>query len=186
MICSFQNERETFLVRMIREEDLTAATRVLANITEQGARRDTLEQLLLRQEFTAWVVENASEQIVAVMILRINPGVREIFLVGVHRDHRGRGYGSALLDLIKRHAVDHCLTVSVNIAETYGDLIDLLERRGFKLSNPDVIHPNMHGLRTVETVRNYLFIGDLHNDPATWSWNLGPVSPEYRGRPANV
>lgn len=186
MLCSFQNERETFLVRTIREEDLTAATRVLANITENGARRDSLAQLLHRQEYTAWVVETASEEIVGVMLLRIDPGVRDLFLVGVHPDHRGRGYGSALLDLVKRHAVDHCLTVSVAVSEEYQDLISLLERRGFKLSKSDLVPRNIHELRTTVPVRKYLFIGDLHNDPATWSWDLGPATPEYRGRPVHV
>lgn len=168
MICKFIAQDGTFFVRTMREEETETVADLINASPHATVTADQLRRITRLQHYQCWVID-AGGEIRGCMAVMLAPGSRQIDLLLIDAAHRCRGYGSAMLDLIKRMAVDSCLSVWATIPKEYEHAMAFFTQRGF--SSKGGIQPNGDV--------KFAFCAELHDHPSHWLWRVRPVSPAF-------
>lgn len=183
MYCIFERERDSFFIETIREEDFPELASLVGQFPGAYATAEGIEGTLRRQEYVAWVARReAGRRMVGFVLLRVHPGYRDIVAMGVHPSCQRQGIGSAMVDLLKKVAADHALTVGCHAFDRSREIDQLLIKRGFVASDSDL--SRRYPSRPMAT--GYLFCGELHDNPESYRWEINSVAPEFVGKPACV
>ena len=100
----------------------------------------------------SWVATGASDVPIGYVLVDVVDGSAHIAQVSVRPDHQGTGVGRALVDRVRRWAIDHDLP-AVTLT-TFTDIpwnAPLYRHLGFRVLREDEIGPELRSLRDEET-----------------------------------
>ena len=164
-----------FTARLMGPDDITAACQLLANSSFKGwATPSMLAMQLSKSDVQGIVLTDGDgmpgDKMLGLMMYVVGHNYRELKVFGVLPGNHRELFASALIDLVKRVAVDRDLRIGVSPDLTDMELIQALRERGFH--DPSRDWPARHECLL-------MFNPEWHNDAHLWEWSIAPQSPVF-------
>lgn len=120
------------VVRLMEEDDVEAVVALEQEAFSSPWQADTFRRLMTRDGTELWVLETAGDGVVGYAVLWWVQAHGELANIAVRAEHRGRGFGSRLLDRVLARAREvgiRNLYLEVRVSNELA--AGLYERRGF-------------------------------------------------------